>query len=201
MHTFAAICLFLACTSIGATPMASIDTSVEVQQQPAPMRTHCTQHERVVFHCRIGAKYVSVCANRNRVNDAYSIQYRFGHLGAIEVSVPGDAERSERTVTFKRAEYASGYAVYLRFQTGRYAYYVFEASARGLNDPVSGASTRIEPIGVVVESKGVQIRRLNCTTGEGASLLSQLPSPDLPIAAKLLTEEEGINPAEIAFPR
>src|SRR5438105_5075946 len=100
----------------------------------------------------------------------------------------------------KRADGASSYAVYLRFQASSYAYYVYEASARGPNEPTTGASTRVEPMGVVIERRGQPIRRLSCKNDEGFSYLS-VSDLAASIAATQLPEAEGADPGEIAFPR
>jgi hypothetical protein len=192
--------LLTVATAAAGTPLPRDDALMAAEAREKPY-SHCSAQERLIFSCEARGKVVSVCGVQVQPGEKYSVQYRFGKLGAIELSVPSSIRRSGNTTAMKRIDWASSYAVYLRFQESAFTYYVYEAAARGPDDPTSGTSTWVEPMGVVVKRGGKLLRRLNCEMiGHGHSSLSH---PELPasITAKQLPDEEGADPDEIAFPR
>ncbi|WP_243369402.1 hypothetical protein [Microvirga solisilvae] len=58
------------------------------QAQRTPEATHCRSDEVTVFTCPVGKKTVSLCASPDRSFSSGSLQYRFGRIGAVELSYP-----------------------------------------------------------------------------------------------------------------
>jgi hypothetical protein len=173
-----------------ATPLA--------QEREVQPRSLCTPDERVVFNCSTGGKLASVCAAHASVGP-HAVQYRFGRPGAVEIAVPPRGRDAARHVVLQDARSDSGHAAYLRFDWGGYAYYVYEASERGGVNLITGASTRIDPSGVVVrEAGGSTVRRYRCASGPEE--FSRIRDPGFPLAVSRPKAEPGADPFEIAMP-
>lgn len=87
---------------------------------------HCATDEQVVFSCSTGEKVVSVCASNA------GVQYRFGPLGAPEISYP-EAKPTMYDGMVYRGElsFAGGDAGYVRFINNDYEYVVYSGEGRG----------------------------------------------------------------------
>lgn len=54
-----------------------------------PVATHCTDNELTLFSCSLKkSKTVSVCASKDLSPKSGYLQYRFGKLGKIEITIP-----------------------------------------------------------------------------------------------------------------
>jgi len=180
----------------GAKPPAADDLQAAKEREVQPLSL-CAPDERVVFNCSTGNKLASVCAARAGTGP-HSVQYRFGRPGAVEIAVPPKVRDAARHVALQDALSDSGHAAYLRFGWGGYEYYVYEASERGGVNLVTGASTRIDPAGVVVRGEGGTVRRYRCASGP--EWFSRIRDPGFPLAVTHPKPDAGADPFEIAMP-
>jgi hypothetical protein len=182
-------------TPAAASPSGAGDPrgAREREEQPHSL---CAPDERVLFNCITGTKLASVCAIAG--TGPHVVQYRFGRPGAVEIAVPPRSRDPARHVALQDARSDTGHAAYLRFDWGPHVYYVYEASERGGVNLVTGASTRIDPAGVLVREEGVTVKRYPCAAG--AQRFSQIHDPGFPLAVTHPRPEGVADPFEIAMP-
>jgi hypothetical protein len=74
--------------------------------------SHCSDHEQIVFSCKIAksSKVVSLCASRPFSKVEGNLAYRFGPVGKVELEFPSSPTDSIRQFRF---------AHYFRYQTDR----------------------------------------------------------------------------------
>lgn len=74
--------------------------------------SHCITLEQVIYSCKIknSQKVVSLCASKDLSAKSGYLQYRFGHLGKVELEFPDERKNSQ--TQFR-------YAHYFRFQIDR----------------------------------------------------------------------------------
>ena len=58
----------------------------------AQVQSLCEKNERVVWSCRAGIKYYSLCASGDLSSSSGYMQYRAGRRGAIEFRFPADQQ-------------------------------------------------------------------------------------------------------------
>lgn len=188
--------LFAVCTTVQAQPH---DWKADLADRSARAKAQslCVADEIPVFTCRIGKNIASICASKVLDESRGYLQYRFGTRNKVELDIPPKQTYKPPMVGYMNATCASCYANYVRFTNGEYRYYVFNASARGPDDPRTGASTRNEPSGVVVMKNDKTIYSRRCTT----------PAFDHNVgehfwgkAVVTLGAEDDVSPFDLAFP-
>ncbi len=69
--------------------MGDMESFDEIVLLNAESATHCTDSELTVFSCELkNKKTVSVCASNDVSSDSGYLQYRFGKIGKVELSIP-----------------------------------------------------------------------------------------------------------------
>ena len=196
MYRLSFIALLVFCSSVAAQP---IDSKADMagRNSRAKAQSHCIADEIPVFTCKIGKKIASICASKVLNENSGYLQYRFGEKHKVELEIPPTENYKPALVGYKSATCASCYANYLRFTSGDFRYYVFNASVRGQNDPKSGASTRHEPSGVVVAKGDKFIFSRQCNT---PAFDHNFGEHFWGNAVLTLGVNEGIDPFEIALP-
>lgn len=124
--------------------------------------SHCLPEEETVFSCAAGNKVISICASKDISTTSGYMQYRFGALNAVEITIPETKEHPKKNVeagTFSTAN--GGRTGHIRFKKGEYGYVVYWAEVRG---EYSADGTRGWEYyqGVVVEYKGKKIANIKC---------------------------------------
>jgi len=157
----------------------------------------CLGNEVVVFTCPLKEKRASVCALLDTAQKIKVLTYRFGHPNKIEVEIPKDSTTSASSVTYSHTLLAGAWSSYLKIQNGQYRYYVYSASARGPDDPRSGASTRSEPSGVVVLLNSKVLFDRRCS---GPAFDHNLHETFLGNSVGSAGSEADFDPFEHAFP-
>ena len=124
--------------------------------------TLCLPEEDTVFSCAAGNKVISVCASKDISTTSGYMQYRFGAINHVEITIPETKEHPKKNVeagTFFTAN--GGRTGHIRFKKGEYGYVVYWAEVRG---EYSADGTRGWEYyqGVVVEYKGKKIANIKC---------------------------------------
>ena len=196
MYRLPLIILF-ASASAESQPQIDWQADLADRNARAKAQSHCVADEMPVFTCKIGKIIASICASKVLDENQGYLQYRFGATNKIELEIPPKQNYKPTMVGYKNALCASCYANYVRFKSGDFRYYVFNASFRGRDDPKTGASTRDEPSGVVVMKNGRVIFSRRCTT----------PAFDHNVgehfwgkAVVTLGADDDVDPFEIASP-
>jgi hypothetical protein len=112
----------------------------------AKSTSHCTTFERTAFNCVAGERVISVCTTIGG-----GPTYRFGRLGAIELSYPKPDERAKAKILGGSFPLSGGGGATLRFVRGNFGYVVYSAITR------DG-----ERAGVLVERDGKPIANPRC---------------------------------------
>ena len=157
----------------------------------------CTGEEVVVFTCELKEKKASVCALLDSDKKVKALSYRYGIPHNIEIEISRDSKTSAGSISYSHTSSASAWNSYLKFQNGQHRYYVYSASARGPDDPKSGASTRAEPSGVVVFRNDKVIFDRRCS---GPAFDHNLHEPFLGTSVSNVGSEPDFDPFEHAFP-
>lgn len=128
---------------------------------------HCKATEQVVFSCSVGKKTVSVCASSDLSPNQGYVQYRFGPIGAPELTYPEAPEsfRLKSDAGIFTTRYIRG--GWIRFSNGPYSYLVF--SEKG--EPEDGNGWINE--GVVVLNNGKRVAKLVCK-GQAAEYFDRI---------------------------
>lgn len=134
--------------SSGETPASSVDAQ---QSSGASADTQCSAEEQVIFSCNTGEKIVSVCASQALTPSEGSMQYRFGPKGSPELSFPTPVAPPSSFGTGGTLTFSGGGGAYLRLMNGDFAYTVYTAIMRG-----------VEQEGLVVEKDGEVLADLRC---------------------------------------
>lgn len=100
-------------------------STVPAAAHNSPAIGHCTSGETAAFTCSVGKKTVSVCVNGN------SAQYRYGPVGAPELSYPANAAATSTNVRHGSVGFSGGDAEYIRFISGNTQYIVYSGVGRG----------------------------------------------------------------------
>ncbi|MCJ7546559.1 MAG: hypothetical protein MUP30_07010 [Deltaproteobacteria bacterium] len=132
--------------------------------------SHCLPEEETVFSCAAGNKVISICASKDISTTSGYMQYRFGALNAVEITIPETKEHPKKNVeagTFSTAN--GGRTGHIRFKKGEYGYVIYWSRVRGAYF-ADGTRNWERRQGVVVEYKGEKIANIKC----------QLPSKEEP---------------------
>jgi hypothetical protein len=114
---------------------------------------HCTAAESVYFSCPTsGTKVLSLCGSADRV------QYRFGPLGAPELSFPADS--SPRAFTVGEERYVRSMANVAAFTSGGVRYEVTDAIGGGGGSDAAANNFQ----GVYVFEGDQQLAAISCVT-------------------------------------
>jgi hypothetical protein len=92
---------------------------------------HCAKDESVIFNCSTGKKTGSVCASKAISTTSGYLQYRFGRLGAPELTIPIDMKLPSADIQANTLIYSGGGGAYIRFNNQRFSYVVYTAIGRG----------------------------------------------------------------------
>lgn len=88
--------------------------------------SNCIDNEIVIFSCKIGKKFASLCASEKPL----SVSYRFGKLNKHEMIFP--TSKLNSNLSFK--EGVSGYGTngvgYVYFQNSNYKYFIYVKTIR-----------------------------------------------------------------------
>jgi hypothetical protein len=146
----------------------------------------CRARETVLFACRVGAKWVSVCAaDRSSATEPY-LQYRFGKVdvaAAPELVLPAALLPAADAAVGEFMPFSGGGGSWLRFRNGDTSYVVYSGIGRW---GPRGETT--EKQGVVVESRGEKIAELPCT----GALVSEL-GPDWYDANEVTAQDQDFE--------
>jgi len=194
VYLFFSLFLLLSCNSYAALPTA--DEVSRKLENLAKGGSHCRTEERIIFTCSIDRKTVSVCSSNNLKDNAGYVQYRYGILGKVELTLPKEGNTTSSTIGYKHDMGASYYAYYLRFTNENYKYYVYAGSRRGDDDPKTGASTRIETSGMVVMKGDKVIQAHKCSGTLDYNVGEHFWGANVPT----LTDPKEISPLDFAFP-
>ena len=118
---------------------------------------HCRENEQVVFSCSVGKKTASVCASPESSQNIGYIQYRFGPIGAPEISYPENPSNFRKftdTGLFQSKHTTGGW---IRFTNGGYRYIAYSHEWQS-DDGDNGGITQ----GVSVLKDGKRIAKLSC---------------------------------------
>ena len=118
---------------------------------------HCTTSESVVFSCNAGKKTASVCASPDMSSKSAYVQYRFGPIGAPELSYPersSDLRRVADAGVFPQRYVVGGW---IRFRNGPYQYLVYAQDWESSDGDNSGQNS-----GIVVLKDGNKLAALKC---------------------------------------
>ena len=167
------------------------------RENAAKLGSHCRAEERVIFNCNLDRKTVSVCSSNNLKDNSGYIQYRYGILGKVELTLPKGGSTTSSTIGYKHDMGASYYAYYLRFTNENYKYYVYAGSRRGDDDPKkTGVSTRVEASGLAVMKGDKVIQAHECWGLFDDNVNDHFLRESVPT----LTGPNEISPFDFAFP-
>ncbi len=88
----------------------------------AQVQSLCEKNERVVWSCRAGIKYYSLCASGDLSSSSGYMQYRAGRRGAIEFRFPADQQHLRNYFKYRLLPYGAA----LTFRNGGYSYGIYE---------------------------------------------------------------------------
>ena len=118
-----------------------------------PAMAQGAEAEERIFQGSVGARQVEVIRN------GATLTYRFGRPGRWEMVLSGDAARGN--VHYHRTLYAHGEDQTLRFQSGAYAYVIFNA----FQTPDYRQEGAVDASGLLVLRNGRRVARMNCRDG------------------------------------
>jgi hypothetical protein len=144
----------------------------------AAVSSHCSAEERTLFSCSTGRKVVSVCGSQDLSAAAGSVQYRFGPIGAPELTYPRAGDDWRQVTSSGVLTFAGGGGTYLAFTKGPFRYVVYTAIGRGWGSKA----------GVVVDKGGKRVASLPCKGEEKSEL-----GPDLFGEAGLPEDKNGFD--------
>ena len=189
--------LLLAVASSHALALSDPAKDLADRNLRAKQASLCLSNEVVVFTCPFKEKKASVCALLNTDKKIKTLSYRFGRPNNIEIEIAKDSNKSANSITYSHTLLASAWSSYLRVQNGQYRYYIYSASARGPDDPKSGASTRSEPSGVVVLRDDKILFDRRCSS---PAFDHNLNDTFLGTSVNSTVSEPDFDPFEHAFP-
>lgn len=189
--------LLLAVAASNALALTDPEKDLADRNLRAKHASLCISDEVVVFTCPLKGKKASVCASLDAEKKVKALTYRFGLPNRIEVEIPKDSKTSAGSISYSVTSLASAWSSYLKIQNGQYRYYVYSASARGPNDPKSGASTRSEPSGVVALLNDKILFDRHCS---GPAFDHNLHETFLGSSVSNASSEPDFDPFEHAFP-
>ena len=130
-----------------------------------PASSLCSTNELVVFNCRIGQKIVSVCNSPDAGPSGGYLQYRFGSVSSLELTLPEGRPIPPRSAQGATAALSGGGGAWLSFSNGLTTYTVYTGIGKW------GPRGEIrEKSGIFIARGGKKIARLNCNS-EPTSLL------------------------------
>ncbi|QND86772.1 Uncharacterized protein ChrSV_4547 [Chromobacterium vaccinii] len=98
--------------------------------QASNIKHLCTPAEKVIFTCETGKKVASVCMVGKQGLHSL-IQYRFGQIGHMEISIPENPAGPSNAVSYGTLSYSGGGGAYLRFSRGNYRYTAYTGMGKG----------------------------------------------------------------------
>ena len=116
--------------------------------------THCGSDENVVFSCSAGKKVASLCASRDLTKNLGYMQYRFGPIGAPEMTFPSNRDHPSKQFKHANLMYSGGGGHILWFKSGDFAYTMYSAMLKGGE----------EPTGVLVQKAGKRVANVKCVS-------------------------------------
>ncbi len=134
--------------------------------QAASTASHCTDNESIIFTGPVaGKKVLSVCASQEYGPDAGYLQYRYGSIGKVELSLPKKQLTPSKSAKSGMWTFSGGGGAYLQFVNGNTSYYVY--SAIGKWGP---EGETVEKAGVAVERGGKIVQNILCQGPETSEL-------------------------------
>ncbi|MDR1659391.1 MAG: hypothetical protein LBR94_03495 [Desulfovibrio sp.] len=118
----------------------------------------CTSGEIVVFTCQTPKKIASVCASPKFGPDTGYLQYRFGELGKIELTLPGTETPPAKSAQKGIWSFAGGGGAYMRFAgENNTDYFVYSAIGKwGMGGEITDVA------GIYVQKDAKAIINIKC---------------------------------------
>lgn len=90
--------------------------------------SHCRADENAIFSCMMdnSDKVVSICASTDLSRHQGYLQYRFGRLGAVELTFPEDRQNTQDQFMWQTIGYSGGWDTRIQFANGGYAYQLYD---------------------------------------------------------------------------
>lgn len=99
--------------------MGEMESFDEIELLGADSATHCTDDELTVFSCELkNKKTVSVCASNDVSARSGYLQYRFGKIGKVELSVPPKKKSFPQELSLQHSKDDSASYNYMSFSNG-----------------------------------------------------------------------------------
>ena len=110
-------------------PAPPVPPTAEAQPGPDEQPvSHCRSDETAVFSCRLddSEKVVSICASDDLARDGGYLQYRFGRIGAVELTFPEDRQNTQEHFRWQTIGYSGGWDTRVQFSNGGYTYQLYD---------------------------------------------------------------------------
>jgi hypothetical protein len=99
--------------------MGDMESFDEIELLGADSATHCADDELTVFSCELkNKKTVSVCASDDVSSHSGYLQYRFGKIGKVELSVPAKKKSFPQELSLQHSKDDSAEYNYMSFSNG-----------------------------------------------------------------------------------
>ncbi|WP_148415531.1 hypothetical protein [Noviherbaspirillum massiliense] len=119
--------------------------------------TLCASNEEIVLSCRIekSDKILSICSSKPLAATTGYMQYRYGRLGAIEMTYPASKIGTQRAFRLKANSHAEVFDTWLTFKAGKFVYSVYSIEDHGTDDkrPAYRHGVNVTSEGIVSSKK------------------------------------------------
>ena len=114
--------------TLAEAPTPEASPTPETPSMDEPLTSHCRPDEWSVFSCRIedSEKVVSVCASEDLTREQGYLHYRFGRIGAVELTFPEDRQNTQEQFLWQTIGYSGGWDTRIQFSNGGYAYQLYD---------------------------------------------------------------------------
>jgi len=121
----------------------------------------CQSQEQLIFNCKVGRKFISICASKQLMKNSGYMQYRFGEKDRIELAYPKAHDHPRGRFHLSSIGYGGGGEAHLRFINEEFEYTVFDSLKKG-NQNADGDRVNILEAGLVVKKRGKIVSKLLC---------------------------------------
>ena len=123
------------------------------------VETLCERNEQVILSCSIAnsSRVLSICSSKVLTATEGYLQYRFGRIGAIEMTYPATKVETQEKFRWTTNYHADVIDSWLTFKSGAYVYSVFGIEERRANDKNGGRR-----YGVITTNNNDQEHSLRC---------------------------------------